>query len=332
MIKKSFFKHLIFTVISLFIMIFCNFLIVEATGNEENNNLLNEEEIVEEKIMKYDRLTNEITEVNMEELKGVLKTKSKGSEIYKTESYNPQTSHKYNIFYRLENINPFSATSAERIYDTSKFPNNVTCRIYVNDSSGEKGIGTAAIVGRDIAITSAHCVFDEDDGNAQFQNWTLYPGYNGGECQGSTATWTTAYYSSVWMDNHSYDYDWAVCVLDKDVGDEVGWNGVMSYGSSTALNGTDVTVLGYPADYKYGFDSNGIYQYKTGANIISVNDRRFEYTGLTFEGFSGGPIRRNVDNLIVGIHYGFVGAFSTTPVGTRITSDIVNIILDLQAQ
>lgn len=131
------------------------------------------------------------------------------------------------------------------------------------------------------------------------------------------------------MKNNNYQYDWAICVLEEDVGNQIGWFGVQSYGSNSELNGTSVRVLGYPGDTKYGFDWDAKYQYQTGEKITSTNNRYFKYSGRTFGGFSGGPIIRS-DNYIVGVHYG-IESSTQQPIGVRITQEMINIIRDLNS-
>ena len=130
------------------------------------------------------------------------------------------------------------------------------------------------------------------------------------------------------MDNHSDQYDWAICVLLSDVGNQLGWFGTQTYTSNSELDEMPVTVFGYPNDIEYGFTWDARYQYKTGEKITSVGNRYFRYSALTFGGFSGGPICK-ADNYIVGIHFGLVW---NTPTGVRITQDMVNLIRELNSQ
>ena len=134
------------------------------------------------------------------------------------------------------------------------------------------------------------------------------------------------------MSSHGDAYDWAILVLGANVGNQVGWYGLTSYGSSSDLDGTSVTVLGYPIDTNYGFNSDGRYQYSTGENIESVTDNNFEYSAYVFEGFSGGPILRDSDNYIVGVHKGMLGNNHTRAYGVRITSSMIDLIKSLKGE
>ncbi len=279
----------------------------------------------DEKIMEYDAITNETKEVNMEELKQLIEIQNKSTNnvtSYNSISpYNPYSEKDLT----QDTIMPLYEPSARRITDTGSYPYRTTCRVSVENSSGTTRYATAAIVGPKVALTAAHCIFDATNGNAVFKNWTIYPGYNGNSYYGTACGWSKVYYSSKWIETHSYEYDWAICVLESDVGNQVGWFGVQSYGSNSELNGISARVLGYPGDIDYGFTLNAIYQYETGEKITSVADRYFKYSAYTFEGFSGGPIIRS-DNYIVGIHY---GKTSNIPTGVRITQEMINIIRNI---
>ncbi len=280
---------------------------------------LNEILETEEKIMMYDAKTDETKEVDVEELRQVLSSqnKARGGSFDSIAPYDPYA----NSNMRQNEATPLAADSAERVTNTYNFPNRVTCRI-----ESQEIYGTCAIVGPNVGLTAAHCVFNKDNGNAAYKNWTIYPGYNNGTYYGTPCGWDKVYYSSKWMETHSDQYDWAICVLQSDVGKQLGWFGVQSYGSNSELKNVNVRVYGYPGDTNYGFPSDARYQYTTGEKITSVGDRYFRYSGWTFGGFSGGPIARTSDNYIVGIHFGLVW---NTPTGVRITQEMIDIIRSL---
>lgn len=324
--KKLFAVILISSIFSMLIMTGN----VQASSQEQTNPSLNEILETEEKIMRYDARTNETTEVDVGELKQVLTSQSKtrGGDYDSIAPYDPFASSN-TVNNGISLLSADSADSAERVTNTNNFPNRVTCRIVSQTTRNNvtyNVYGTCAIVGPNVGLTAAHCVFDEENGNAAYSNWTIYPGYNNGTYYGTACGWDQVYYSSKWMENHSDQYDWAICVLQSDVGNQLGWFGVQSYGSNSELNNVGVKVYGYPGDTNYGFYSDARYQYTTGEKITSVGDRYFRYSAWTFGGFSGGPIARTSDNYIVGIHYGLVW---NTPTGVRITQEMIDIIRSL---
>lgn len=281
----------------------------------------------DEKIMEYDAITNETKEVDMEELKQLIEIQNKSTN--NVTSYNSTSPYNPNSEKALTQttIMPLSVPSAIRITDTSSFPYKTTCRILAKNNAGEDMHGTAAIVGPKAALTAAHCIFDEENENFIYRDWTIYPGFNYNSYYGTACGWSKVYYSSKWIETHSYEYDWAICVLESDVGNQIGWFGVQSYGSNSKLNGIEIKSLGYPADIKYGYFADAIYQYETGTKIESVWDRYFRYDGYTCGGFSGGPIIRS-DNYIVGIIQGN-NTVSNRANGVRITQEMINIIINI---
>lgn len=323
--KKVMKKFLATMLITIMFVLFTMNSSAFAVNKEETNYTVDEILTSNEKIMKYDVMTGETTEVDIEELKQVVYSQRNIDESSLTSiaPYDPILLKGQNKI--TNNVVTRDANSAQRITDTYSFPNRVTCRIVANDSSGNTIFGTAAIVGPSTGLTAAHCVFDVNDNNAVYSNWTIYPGYNNGTYYGTACGWSQVYYSSEWMNSHSDQYDWAICVLQSDVGNQLGWFGTQSYGTNSELNNTEVSVLGYPCDTNYGFIWDARYQYETGERITSVGTRYFRYSAWTFGGFSGGPIKRN-DNYIVGIHYGLVWNTST---GVRITQEMIDIIRSL---
>lgn len=292
----------------------------EQSNKEGNEITVNDVLETSSKIMKYDANTNETTEVNMQEIENILKIKNDKTSY--TTSYrpnNPIISHLTTPYILNDN------GSMERINDTSIYPYSVTCRISSNNSSGILVVGTGTLVGPKILITAAHCVYDEN--NEKLKYWTAYAGYNDGNYWGSSG-YFQVYYSSDWINNRTDGEDWAVVVLNEDLGNQIGWNGVQSYGDDSYLLNQSVWTIGYPTDIDYGFDRKGLYQYKTFGTIEKVYNNYFDYSGTTVYGFSGGPVMRMEDDYIVGVHYGIIkGKVSAT----RITTQIVNLIKTLQS-
>lgn len=294
--------------------------------SENSNSAFNEIIDTEEKIMMYDAKTQETTEVDMDALKQVSLQKNVNQNLYRTSYYHPYSSNLNLLSSNVLEQSWGSATTAKRITNTSTYPYRVVCKTVAKDSYGNIKYGTATIIGPNLALTSAHCIFDENNNNEIFSNWTLYPGYNNGTSQGSSCGWSKVYYNSNWKTTHSYKYDWAICVLEANVGNEVGWNGIQYYESASELNGTYVKLVGYPSDTNYGFMTGGPYQYITGEEIWTVYNDYFKYTALSFGGFSGGPVMRINDAYIVGVHH---GTDSNYAYATRITKNMVDLVNSL---
>ncbi len=244
----------------------------------------------DEKIMMYDSKTNETKEVNMEEVK---------ANLNKRNTINSNNSNNLPAYKILENssllkpsldVSIQSTTGpVERVIDTTVARYRATCRISANDTQSARSIyGTASLVGSNLALTAAHCVFNKNDGNKAYPGWCVFPAYNGSAYEGaSVCGWAQVYYYDSWMQNNDTEHDVAVCTLTEDVGNEIGYYGIRKYDSNSALKGIDVDLLGYPADTSYGFTSNGRYQYRSTGKITSVNNYNFNHNCFSVPGFSG---------------------------------------------
>lgn len=188
--------------------------------------------VVEDKIMKLDAKTNEKTEVNMEEIKQKyeeLEISGEANDLLK--AYIPEG---------VEVAQPRATNSyREIVSDTSKFPYNIICKIVKYSADGLKG-GSGILIGRNLLLTAAHCVFDEKNGDEIFRNWVAFPGYNNGPITASSG-WASVYYSEAWLSTHDSSYDWALCVLEKNLADDIGYVApAQAYGTEAELVGLSV--------------------------------------------------------------------------------------------
>ena len=299
---------------------------------------LNLDEIDEGEILCYDSETKETTVVDMEELRQVLKaqrgvtanTTTTSSYIPKGEAYMISDSS-----FVAPSRTGYSVTSLdttmEKVNNTFVFPHKQTCRVTFKKSNGETSNGTGSLIGPNILLTSAHCVYDPDNNNELYSDWTAYPGYNDHQYVQGKANHIRIYAFSTWMETHSAKYDWAICILNSDLGNHIGWLGLQSYGQNSHLSNVEVKALGYPSDVNLGFDYNARFQYETKGNVKSVYDTYFIYSGLTAGGFSGGPVLRTSDDYIVGVHQG-LDKPGGDPLGVRISQAMVDLVNSLHNQ
>ena len=236
---KKFFKVSILLLLSMAILAFtipCNVRANETqnTKVDDLSNSLQNSLNYEEKIMCYDAITNETTEVNMEELCKTLESRSleksnnlNGSNIPSTlPAIEPSNtflnSHKPKDF--GANLYASSTVIGTRITNTSTHPYVSTCRIKSSNYNGTalNRYATAAVVAPKAVLTAAHCVFDKDNGNQTLKKWSVCAGYNYLKYYGTETGWSKVYYSDVWMKTHDNTHDWAICVLGDDLGKDVG--------------------------------------------------------------------------------------------------------------
>lgn len=243
--KKIFIKVLtILVIISISILIING--CVQATSEEQTKPELNEILESEEKIMMYDARTNETTEVDMEQLRKELARKNSSKikttqDSIRLEPYIVQSERQYLFRQQF----PRHVIELEEVKNTTYRPYNNVCKI----KTAEGKSGSGALIGSNIFLTAAHCVFNDD--NEQFKNWQMYPGFNEGNWQGTNCGWQQVYYSNKWMETHDFNYDWAICVLEKNVGDQLGYFGVAYYNSASSLNEKEIRCYGYPGTEGY---------------------------------------------------------------------------------
>ncbi|MEZ2251270.1 serine protease [Microcoleus sp.] len=97
---------------------------------------------------------------------------------------------------------------------------------------------TGALIGRDLVLTNAHCIWE----NGQRKNITFAPNYRNGQSpetvQGNYYWWGT--------DNPDQNRraDWAIIRLERPIGDRYGWFGYQSL-NYQELQGKTVIYVGY---------------------------------------------------------------------------------------
>jgi len=97
---------------------------------------------------------------------------------------------------------------------------------------------TGALIGRDLVLTNAHCIFV----NRQLRGITFAPNYKNGQApetvRGNLYWWGT--------DNPDRDrrLDWAIIRLERPIGDKYGWFGTRSL-NYQELRGKTVSYVGY---------------------------------------------------------------------------------------
>lgn len=269
------------------------------------------------KIVMYDSVTNQTTEINMTEVKNsILSTNNtNGGIVNHTEPYDP-----YPRKTILNSIASYNDGLLHKVSDTSVFPHRVTCRISF-DVYGAMKIASGFLVGKNLLLTSAHCVMNEEDNDNTFAEWVAWPGYNRGDYNGISSGWSKIIYPADWKNDHSTYNDWCLCILNEDIGSQVGWFGCQSYGVNSEMKGLAVRNIGYPVDY-----NTGSIQYYTIGNIQKVDNYTFTSGAASYGGMSGGPIARTSDNYAVGINRGDMSP--TIGAGVRISQDIINLILE----
>lgn len=319
--KRLFTKLLfvLFIVVAFFIIVFQKDV---HASTEEVEDIFDETIKNSGKIMMYDAITDETTEVDMEEIRQLLKSKRKTNEqkdVHKVEQIYPINAAKKG-FYQPLSIFPPSERWEYRVLDTSEYPNRAICKATYLNSNGEPSHGTAAIVANNLALTAAHCIWDENT-NAKYEKWVVHAGKNESYQIGPICGWTKVYYSPDWHATHHPSSDWALCVLGENVGQNTGCFGASSFYDEDLISaGSDIISTGYPGDR-----AGGEQQWYATGKIDSLQHNYIVMTNLVSRGYSGGPIAPSNDpGQIIGVIQGKNGlGFG---IGARITDEMINII------
>jgi len=179
---------------------------------------------------------------------------------------------------------------------------------------------TGFMEGPDLMVTAGHCVFDNGLGG-WLTSLTYYPARNGSTFPFSSAGILEISISTQWSTYSNENYDYALVVLDRNVGGDTGWLG--KGWSNGSLNGYDISVTGYPGDKTLGT------MWTAEGEITSTLTYRLKHDVDTFSGQSGAPMY-TTNGIVWGIH-----AKGTIPIllifknsGTRITEALYNMMQD----
>jgi V8-like Glu-specific endopeptidase len=155
---------------------------------------------------------------------------------------------------------------------------------------------TATLIGRMVAITAAHCLYNPGVGWRTI-DWLAF-GLNNADSMwpsGSSdfpfGTRTAQYYvPSEWKTAGNWDYDFAVINVmgSTYIGDHTGW-----FGTQNSISGTQ-TIVGYPSDkwdtqWLSQWVSTGDYWYQTGSRYTHHIDIVSGHSGAGIYKWGGTP-------------------------------------------
>ena len=156
--KKQTFKLLIILFLTGLSLLFLIPSVYASSMEDHMFNSLNAEDEMEEvKIMRYDALTGETTEIDRYEVK-------------KLDTELKEEKEKVNTF-TSNVVKPISTYSTLSTSSSTASANKICKAIWTG------GSGTATLVNSRMALTAAHCVW-ETDTKVKHNNFVLYPGYN----------------------------------------------------------------------------------------------------------------------------------------------------------
>ncbi len=172
--------------------------------------------------------------------------------------------------------------------ENTKYPYSAIAYLEARDTYGNlKSIGTAFMISDNVAITAAHCV-------KGYQAINIYPGYSKGYAPFGGAQANMILTDQRYTDFKDKDikepfYDWAILILDKNIGNNSGWLGL------TSDIGNNCGFSSYPVDkFKNGYAVQ-IYSPGKFAGLDTYGEKVY-FTNDTIGGSSGGPVMHRYGN------------------------------------
>lgn len=206
------------------------------------------------------------------------------------------------------------ADNRTRITATTSHPSRTI--VYLTSSDARC---TGFLVSKDTVVTAGHCVHPGGTGSTSdfYNTFRAYPGKNGSTNPYGSCGWTQVWTDTAWINDESEAHDWGVIKLNCSIGNTVGWLGYRW--QSASLNGTSVTVRGYPDDKAYAtlWTHSGSIQYSY-THVLG-------YAIDTGAGQSGSPAY-DANLYAVGIHVRGAGGSIAYNQAKRITESLFNII------
>lgn len=184
---------------------------------------------------------------------------------------------------------------------------------------GDKNyIGSGLLVGPRHVVTAGHCVHEK--GWATSISFT--PGLNETDRPFGSAEVKQIYTVKEWVNNRDPQNDFALLILDRDIGNQVGWYGLMTP-SNAFLEELTINVTGYPGD------KGGKKLYTMAGHVEKYNSKILNYSIDTFGGQSGAGIwttLRDNKRYCCGIHTS--GQRNVENTATRINDTKFDLLVD----
>ena len=295
-----------------------------------------EEDTIEE-IMEFVSLDNMTGEISYETLSYTPEARgmSNGNNDNVRPAYIPESVKPVEMEGGVTTRDVIGSDNRTKITGTTTFPYSAVCCFDTSDGGG----GTAWMIGPNIAVTAAHCIYNDESGTRDSissfwagkkgpgDGWWLDNHNPFGTTSVTNIKYPAMYETFTGEDANNHErtrYDWAVLILaDADLGYDTGWFGFGWTNSYPEDEG--YTITGYPTDTENGIEK--YYMYTAGGTVRgggtptenTLEDIILFHNVDTGKGQSGAPMYDSTYT-VYGIQrksYSY-----TTNIAVRITHDI----------
>jgi glutamyl endopeptidase len=202
-----------------------------------------------------------------------------------------------------------------RITPTTSYPWSTIVKLHLtwNDYYS---YGTGVLIDENHVLTAGHCVYSHSYGGWP-DSIKVVPGEeNGNEPYGHA--WVTKMRTYIdWMENASFEHDFALLTLDRDIGVQTGWMGVYTTVASSSTYTSILDTAGYPYELDGGTNLYWCSDYG-----ISASECTHRYKLDTTGGQSGSPVwiyKEKGPYVVSIVTYGYIGL--DINFGTRINQN-----------
>eukprot|EP01023_Acetabularia_acetabulum_P022222 TRINITY_DN2192_c0_g1_i3.p1 TRINITY_DN2192_c0_g1~~TRINITY_DN2192_c0_g1_i3.p1 ORF type:complete len:352 (-),score=53.30 TRINITY_DN2192_c0_g1_i3:1654-2709(-) len=206
----------------------------------------------------------------------------------------------------------FGVDEREKVTSHMQYPYSAVGWIAFLDEFGYASAGcTGTLVSQRVVLTAAHCLYVQSDkATTEFPEGMSAGGYEfyagrSGNIHLPVAKAIDAVVTRKYAELND-EYDYAVLVLDRDVGSETGWMGI-GVNCEDGQKPISVNIAGYP----YDKSENNDVMYKSSCDNVVIDQCAnvtgfFSYLCDTEKGMSGAPVWVHYENVqkreIRGIH------------------------------
>lgn len=218
--------------------------------------------------------------------------------------------------------------SRYQITNTTIAPYRSICLVETCWKDGSISRSTGCLVGSDILLTSATLAYNLNyGGQAKFIN--VYPGLNGDNQVYGQVIAKSVYVTADWKYTAPSSDNWALIKLQNlnggttTVGDVTGYFG-LNYSVTGNLDGTTVSVTGYPSDKAVGLNYT---MWRSNGKVTGTETSFLDYD-CDIMGETGAPVL-NSSNKIVAIHS---GSLNGENFGVKVTPQLLSTMNKVIAQ